>query len=139
LKRFVLPLRDTMNCQSTPLSVSLLSAWFFCVLSTRQSRIKLYLPQIQIKEKARLRSPLLHGWSGEAPVPNVLDPYCMGHHLCWHCLGPPLSKLFAGILFLCPVQYSMGVAGTPSCLKSIRNQLPKRLLLFSPTTACLPP
>src|SRR5271156_3765822 len=24
----------------------------------------------------------------------------------------------------------MGVAGTPSCLKSIRNQLPKRLVLF---------
>src|SRR5277367_152893 len=29
----------------------------------------------------------------------------MGHHLCWHCLGRPLSKLFAGILFPCPVQY----------------------------------
>src|ERR1700722_13292124 len=32
LKRFVLLLRDTMNCQSTPLSVPLPSAWRSCVL-----------------------------------------------------------------------------------------------------------
>jgi hypothetical protein len=89
-------------------------------------------PQDTNQGKARSRSPLLHGEPGDAPVPNAFDPYCMGHHLCWHCLGPPLSKPFAGILFPCPVQYSMGVAGTPSCLKSIRNQLPKRLLLFLP-------
>ena len=62
------------------------------------------------------------------PAPWLVDPYCMGHHLCWHCLGPPLSKLFAGILFPSPVQY--GVAGIPSCLKSMRNQLPKCLLPF---------
>ena len=94
-----------MSCLSTPLSVSLLSAWFSCVLSTRQSRIKLHPPQIQIEEEARLRSPLLHGESEDTPVPNAFDPYYMGHNLCWHCLGPPLFKLFDGILFPCPVQY----------------------------------
>jgi hypothetical protein len=93
-----------MNCQSTPLFVPLLSAWFSCALS----------PPDTNQGKARLRSPLLHGESGDAPVPNAFDPYCMGHHLCWHCLRPPLSKLFAGIPFPSPLQY--GVAGTPSCL-----------------------
>jgi hypothetical protein len=50
LKQFFLPLRDTMNSQSTPLSIPLLLAWFFYVLLTYQTRIKLYLPQMQIEE-----------------------------------------------------------------------------------------
>ena len=80
-----------MNSQSTPLSVPLLSAWFSCVLSTCQTRIEPYLPQMQIKERQDWKIPCSMA-SQETPSPNAFDLYCMGHHLCWHCLGP-LSQL----------------------------------------------